>query len=88
MDCNNIDRVGDLHPDLFDAVDYDHIEAGARLLARDMADLLDEPAIELLLKILAPEADERGTLLLAHQSRFDLEQARRLIEVVCDELTH
>ena len=88
MDCNNIDRVGDLHPDLFDAVDYDHIEAGARLLARDMADLLDEPAIALLLKIIAPEADERGTLLLAHQSRFDLEQARRLIEVVCDELTY
>lgn len=54
MDCNIIDRVGDLHPDLFDAVDYDFIEAGARLLARDMADFLDEPAIELLLKILWP----------------------------------
>ncbi len=86
MDSDNFDRAAAQHPDLFDAVDYDHNEAGASLLARDMADLLDEPGIALLRKILTPEADERGMLNLAHQSGLDLEQARRLIEVVCDEL--
>jgi predicted nucleotidyltransferase len=86
MDCDNFDRTAAQHPDLFDAADYDHNEAGARLLARDMADLLDETAIRLLLTILTPEADENGALLLAHQSGLDLEQARRLIEVLCDEL--
>jgi len=86
MDCDNFDRAATEHSDLFDAGDYDHNEAGARLLARDMANLPDEPAISLLLRILTPEADERGALLLAHQSGLDLEQARRLIAVVCNEL--
>jgi len=86
MDCDNLDRAAAEHRDLFDEDDYDHNEAGARLLARDMADLLDEPAISLLLNILTPEADESGALLLAHQSGADLEQARRLVAVVCDEL--
>ena len=51
-----------------------------------MAVLLDKPAIQRILKILKPEANERGTLQLASQSGLDLEHARKLIEVVCDEL--
>jgi len=86
MDCGNFDRAAAEHSDLFEAEDFDHHEAGARLLGRDMALLLDESAIQRILAILVPEAEEQGSLLLARQSGLDLEQARRLVEVVCDEL--
>lgn len=86
MDCGNFDRVVAEHADLFDAADFDHVEAGVRLLARDVAALIDRYGIERVLGILAPEADEDGSLLLARQSGLDLERARRLLEVLCDEL--
>jgi hypothetical protein len=34
-----------------------------------------------------PQADTDGPLLLAQQSGFDLEHARKLIEALCDGLT-
>lgn len=86
MDCGNMDRAANEHGDLFEAPDYDHEMAGARLLARDLALLLDQPAIQRVLDILMPESDADGPLLLAHQSRLDLERARCLIESLCDEL--
>lgn len=86
MDCGNLERAADEHGDLFVADDFDHVEAGVRLLARDVASLLGKPGIERLLDTLVPEADEAGALLLAHQSGHDLEGARRLLEVLCDEL--
>lgn len=86
MDCDNFDRAAVEHPDLFDADDYDYHEAGARLLARDIGKLVDRPAVQRLLDILRPEADEQGGLRLANQSGLDLEHARRLVEVVCEEL--
>lgn len=87
MDCGNIDRAARDHGDLFTAEDYDHQAAGAQLLGRDMALLLDKPAIERVLGILLPQADAQGPLLLASQSGQNLEQARRLIDAVCDGLS-
>lgn len=86
MDCGNFDRVVSEHTDLFEAADFDHVEAGVRLLARDVAALIGRAGIERVLGILAPEADEDGSLLLARQSGLDLERARRLLEVLCAEL--
>jgi predicted nucleotidyltransferase len=87
MDCNNIDRAAREHGDLFTAEDYDHEAAGAQLLGRDIALMLNKKSIERALKILLPQADAEGRLLLASQSGIDLEQARRMIEAVCDGLT-
>ena len=86
MDCGNIDRAARDHGDLFTAEDYDHEAAGAQLLGRDMALLLDKPAIDRVLGILRPQADAQGPLLLASQSGLNLEQARRLIDAACDGL--
>ncbi len=86
MDCGNMDRAAREHGDLFDADDYDHEVAGAQLLGRDIARLLDAHAIRRVLEILLPESDDQGRLQLAQQSGLDLEHARRLIEVLCNEL--
>jgi predicted nucleotidyltransferase len=87
MDCGNLDRAAQDHSDLFTKDDYDHEATGARLLGRDIANLLDKRSIEPVLSILLPQADTDGRLLLAHQSGLDLENARRLIEALCDGLT-
>ena len=87
MDCDNFDRAARDHGDLFMVEDYEHEATGAQLLGRDIALLLDKPAIRHVLEILLPQADAQGPLLLASQSGLDLEQARRLIEAVCDGLT-
>lgn len=86
MDCGNFDRAVAEHPDLFNADDFDQVEAGVRLLARDMATLVKQGGVERLLVILVPEAHEEGGFLLAQQSGRNPEAARRLIEVLCDEL--
>jgi predicted nucleotidyltransferase len=83
MDCGNLDRAARDHKDLFTADDYDHEAAGAQLLGRDIALLLDKQSIWHVLEILLPQADAEGPLLLASQSGLDLEQARRLIEAAC-----
>lgn len=86
LDCGNLDRATSEHRDLFDAETYDYEAAGARLLARDLAKVLDAAAIQRVLQILSPEADEDGPLLLAHQSGMDFETAPRLVAACCDEL--
>lgn len=86
MDCGNMDRAASAHRDLFEAEDFDYAEAGVRLLARDMAHLAGRAGVERLLTIIIPEADEAGPLLLAQQSGLDREHARRLLQVLCDEL--
>lgn len=83
MDCDNFDRAALDHGDLFTADDYDHELAGARLMGRDIALLLDRPAVRRILAILLPQADVHGTLLLASQSGLELESARRLIDAAC-----
>lgn len=88
LDCNNLDRAAQDHADLFLVDDYDHEATGAQLLGRDMAQLLDKPSIERVLRILQPQADPQGALLLASQSGYQMEQSRRLIAAVCDGLTH
>lgn len=87
MDCDNTDRAAQEHGDLFTTDDYDHEATGARLLGRDIANLLDKNSIEPVLSILLPQADIDGSLLLAQQSGLGLEHARRLIEAFCDGLS-
>jgi predicted nucleotidyltransferase len=86
MDCGTLDRAARDHGDLFTAGGYDHEVAGARLLGRDVALLLDKKAVLRAVQILAPQADAQGQLLMASQSGMDLERSRRLIEAFCDEL--
>jgi predicted nucleotidyltransferase len=86
MDCTNYDRLAQDHHDLFDVGDYDHEATGARLLGRDIADLLDKQSIKHVLSILVLQAKTEGPLLLAKQSGLDLEKARRLIESLCNGL--
>lgn len=86
MDCDNLDRATSDHRDLFDVDEYDHGVAGAQLLGRDIAPLLNEKTIQRVLQILLPEADANGSLLLASQSGLDLESGRSLLEAVCNGL--
>lgn len=85
-DCDTLDRMASEHADLLESQDFDYVEAGARLLMRDITRLLPDDGISSLLAILLPEADEKGPLLLAHQSRMDVAYARQLIEAMCEEL--
>lgn len=87
LDCYNLDRAAQDHSDLFNTNDYDHEATGARLLGRDIADLLDKQSIEPVLSIMLTQADAEGSLLLAQQSGLELEHARRLIQALCDGLS-
>lgn len=86
MDCGNVDRVVSDHADLYDRTNYDHDEAGARLLARDIVKLIDAETRKRLVALLANETDEEGPLKMAHQSGMDLERARRLIEAFVEKM--
>ncbi|WP_411884435.1 nucleotidyl transferase AbiEii/AbiGii toxin family protein [Polaromonas sp. YR568] len=86
LDCGNLERAGVEPPDLFEVDDYHHEATSARLLGRDVAVLLDAQSRKRVLEILRPEADEGGPLILAGQSGPNLEQARQLIQAVCDGL--
>ncbi len=83
---DNMDRALEQHADLFEVEPFDHEETAVRLLARDMNERLDAAGVQRVAGLLVPEADEAGPLLLAGQSGLELERARRLIEVLCDEL--
>jgi predicted nucleotidyltransferase len=87
MDGDNNDRAAQNYRDLFNTADYDHEVTGARLLGRDIANLINKNSTEPVLSILLPQADTGGPLLLAQQSGLDLEHARKLIEALCDGLT-
>ena len=86
LNLGNMDRTARMHADLFDIEPFDSQEAGVRLLARDLGPSLDANALQRVVAILVPEADEKGSLLLASQSGLDLEHARRLLVVFCAEL--
>lgn len=68
LDCSMYDHAAQNYPELFEAPDYDHAVTGARLLGRDLRQLLDDAATARVLEILQPEADEQGARLLAQQS--------------------
>lgn len=85
--CGTMDRAAADHGDLFDDPEFDYETAGARLLGRDVAALLDKSGIARLLEILISESDPNGSLLLARQSGIDLETMRTLVDEMCNELT-
>lgn len=86
LDCDRYDHAAQYYPDLFEAPDYVHEVASARLLGRDLRQLLDETAAERVLQILQPEADEQGQRLLAQQSRLDTGLAVTMIAGLCEGL--
>jgi predicted nucleotidyltransferase len=86
LDCDRYDHAAQYYPDLFDAPDYVHEVASARLLGRDLRQLLDEVATQRVLQILQPEADEQGQRLLAQQSRLETGLAVTMIAGLCEGL--
>jgi len=82
----NMDRALEQHADLFEVEPFDYEETAVRLLARDMHERLDAAGVQRVAGLLVTEVDEAGPLLLAGQSGLELERARRLLEVLCDEL--
>lgn len=86
LDCDRYDHAARYYPELFEAPDYAHEVASARLLGRDLRQLLDEPAVERVLQILQPEADDEGQRLLAQQSRLDAGLAVTMIAGLCEGL--
>ena len=86
LDCDKYDHAAAHHADLFEAADFDHEETSARLLGRDLLQLIDTSATRRIVAILEPEADEQGPLLLAQQSGMALERGRRLVHAFCTEL--
>lgn len=79
LDCDNYDHAAQYYPELFEVPDYVLEVASARLLGRDLRQLLDEAATERVLQILQPESDEQGQRLLAQQSRLDAGLAVKMI---------
>ncbi|OGA90099.1 MAG: hypothetical protein A3G27_18075 [Betaproteobacteria bacterium RIFCSPLOWO2_12_FULL_66_14] len=61
MNCGNLERAAAEHGDLFEAEDFDYVQAGVRLLARDIASLIGRSGIARMLKILVREAGDRGS---------------------------
>lgn len=84
LDCGHLERAAALHADLFEAADYDHERCSATLLGRDIALMLSAKAQTRVLEILRPQADKNGPLTLASQSGRDMEQARAMLEALCD----
>lgn len=87
LDCDMYDHAARYYPDVFDAPDFEHEVAGARILGRDLRQLLDEAATARVLAILQPEADEQGARLLAQQSRLQTGLAMRMIAGLCEGLS-
>ena len=86
MDCDNFDRVVEQQADLLADPAFDYETAGARLLARDVAKLLDRDGIQRVLSALGPESNPEGALLLARQSQMAIGRAVGLITAFCEEL--
>ena len=86
LDCDRYDHAAGHYPEIFDAPDYVHEVASARLLGRDLRQLIDEAAAARALQILLPEADEQGQRLLAQQSRLDTGLAVTMIAGLCEGL--
>lgn len=86
LDCDKYDHAAQYYPEIFDAPDYVHEVASARLLGRDLRQLLDEAAALRVLQILQPEADDDGQRLLAQQSRLDAGLAVTMIAGLCEGL--
>ncbi len=86
LDCDQYDYAAASYPEIFEADDYTYEGASARLIGRDMRQLIDDAAVDRLLQILEPEADENGARLLARQSQIDTGSALMMIAGLCDGL--
>lgn len=83
IDCGAMQGVGPDAQSIFDVSDFDAEIAGAQLLAREMKKLLDQTG---LARVLAPEVDVNGNLLLIRQSNVDEGTALRVLKALVDGL--
>jgi predicted nucleotidyltransferase len=88
LDCNQYDHAAKDYPELFDAADYEHEVTSARLLGRDLRQLLSAQALARVLAIVLPESDASGARLLAAQSRVEIGAATKIIAGLCEGLQH
>jgi predicted nucleotidyltransferase len=86
MDCDNLQRAALQHADLFDDPNFSHPLAGARLLGRDVVTVLNAGDLIKLRKVLLPEIDETGPLLLVNQMGRDPGYALELLNAMSGEL--
>jgi predicted nucleotidyltransferase len=88
LDCDQYDHAAKDCPELFEAADYEHDVTSARLLGRDLRQLLSAEAVARVLAIVLPESDASGTRLLATQSRLEIGAATKIIAGLCEGLQH
>jgi predicted nucleotidyltransferase len=86
LDCDQYDHAAKDYPELFEAADYEHEVTSARLLGRDLSQLLSAEAVARVLAIIRPESDASGGRLLAAQSRTEVGTATRIIAGLCESL--
>lgn len=86
LEAGNEDRLYDEAEDLLDAPDFDREVAGATLLGRDIADLLDADGVATIRAVLEPEIDPDGPLRLAGDLDCDIERALRLLRGLVEGL--
>ncbi|MBW1860007.1 MAG: nucleotidyl transferase AbiEii/AbiGii toxin family protein, partial [Deltaproteobacteria bacterium] len=60
LDAGNQDRLFNEEKDIVDVEDFDYVRAGARLLGRDIAAILNTRTVKTVLEILIRETGEEG----------------------------
>jgi predicted nucleotidyltransferase len=80
--CGNMERLASSHVDILEDPEFDYEPAGARLLGRDIGEMLEPEAVESLEGILRPEMDIDWAQLLAGQSGLAVPQAMQLIQAL------
>ncbi len=81
-DAGNTERIFNEHSDLLDSKDFDYINAGARLLGRDMATILSGSLKDRVLKVLDRETRKKEGYKLVE----DMLMSKTLIGVDFDSL--
>lgn len=80
LEAGNESRLYEEAKDLLDAPDFDREVAGANLLGRDIAGLLDATGVATIRAILEIEIDPDGALRLASDLECDIDRALRLLQ--------
>ncbi len=81
-DAGNVERIFNEHSDLLDSEDFDYINAGARLLGRDIATILSSDLKDRVLEVLDKETGKNEGYKLIE----DILMSNTLIEVDFDSL--
>lgn len=80
LEAGNDDRLYEEAADLLDVPAFDREVAGATLLGRDIAALVDLDVMAVIRAVLEPEIDPDGALRLAGDLDCEIERALRLLQ--------